>query len=150
MACPVFGGTLASADESAILGRRGIIQVVKLQDAVAVIADRYYRAKAALEKLPIRWDTGPAAATDSAQFKKLYLAALDRKGAVARHDGNVDAAMPAGRQGGRGDLRRADHHPRPDGAAQRHGACAGRPASTCGSAPRTPIWRCNSPPRRPG
>ncbi len=95
MACPVFGGTLASADELAILGRRGILQVVKLQDAVAVIADRYHRAKAALEKLPIRWDTGPAAATDSAQFKKLYLAALDRKGAVARHDGNVDAAMPA-------------------------------------------------------
>ncbi len=95
MACPVFGGTLRSVDERAIAGSRGVIQVVKLPNAVAVIADRYWRAKAALDKLPIEWDLGAAAATDSVQFRKAYLDALDETGAVARHDGNVDAAMPA-------------------------------------------------------
>jgi len=95
MACPVFGGTLRSVDERAIAGSRGIVQVVKLANAVAVIADRYWRAKAALDKLPIEWDLGAAAATDSVQFRKAYLDALDETGAVARHDGNVDAAMPA-------------------------------------------------------
>jgi isoquinoline 1-oxidoreductase beta subunit len=94
MACPVFGGTLKSVDESAIAGRRGVMQVVKLPDAVAVVADRYWRAKAALEDLAIEWDAGAAATADSSQFRKTYLDALDKRGAVARHDGDVDAAMP--------------------------------------------------------
>jgi isoquinoline 1-oxidoreductase beta subunit len=94
MACPVFGGTVKSVDERAIAGRRGILQVVKLKDAVAVVADRYYRAQAALDKLAIEWEVGAAGATDSTQFRKAYIDALDQKGADARHDGNVDAAMP--------------------------------------------------------
>jgi isoquinoline 1-oxidoreductase beta subunit len=94
MACPVFGGTVKSVDERAIAGRRGNLQVVKLKDAVAVVADRYFRAKAALDVLAIEWEVGAAGATDSAQFRKAYVDALDQKGAVARHDGNVDAAMP--------------------------------------------------------
>jgi isoquinoline 1-oxidoreductase beta subunit len=95
IACPVFGGTVKSVDERAIAGRRGILQVVKLKDAVAVVADRYFRAQAALDKLAIEWEVGAAGATDSAQFRKAYIEALDQKGADARHDGNVDTAMPA-------------------------------------------------------
>jgi len=93
IACPVFGGTVKSVDERAIAGRRGVLQVVRLKDAVAVVADRHYRAQAALDKLAIEWEVGAAGATDSVQFRKAYLDALDQKGAVARHDGNVDTAM---------------------------------------------------------
>jgi isoquinoline 1-oxidoreductase subunit beta len=93
--CPVFGGTVKSVDEAAIAGRRGVLQVVKLKDAVAVIADRYFRAQSALNALPIEWEVGAAGSTNSAQFRKEYVEALDQKGAEARHDGNVDAAMPA-------------------------------------------------------
>jgi isoquinoline 1-oxidoreductase subunit beta len=92
--CPVFGGTVKSVDEGAITGRRGVLQVVKLKDAVAVVADRYFRAQAALNALPIEWEVGAAGTTNSVQFRKDYLDALDQKGAEARHDGNVDAAMP--------------------------------------------------------
>ncbi|HEY2230033.1 MAG TPA: molybdopterin cofactor-binding domain-containing protein [Xanthobacteraceae bacterium] len=92
--CPVFGGTVKSVDEGAIAGRRGVLQVVKLPNAVAVVADRFFRAKAALDALPIEWEVGAAGATNSVQFRKDYLDALDQKGAEARHDGNVDAAMP--------------------------------------------------------
>src|SRR5579871_1314584 len=92
--CPVFGGTVKSVDEAKIAGMRGIQQVVKLKDAVAVIADRYYRAQTALNALPIEWEVGAAGAANSAQFRKEYLDALDQKGVEARHDGNVDAAMP--------------------------------------------------------
>jgi isoquinoline 1-oxidoreductase beta subunit len=92
--CPVFGGTVKSVDESAIAGRRGVLQVVKLGNAVAVVADRFFRAQTALNALPIEWEVGAAGTTDSVQFRKAYLDALDQKGAVARHDGNVDAAMP--------------------------------------------------------
>jgi isoquinoline 1-oxidoreductase beta subunit len=94
IACPVFGGTVKSIDERAIAGRRGVMQVVKLKDAVAVIADRHWRAQSALDMLPIEWEVGAAGSTDSAQFRKAYLDALDQKGVDARHDGDVDAAMP--------------------------------------------------------
>jgi isoquinoline 1-oxidoreductase beta subunit len=92
--CPVFGGTVKSVDERAIAGARGVLQVVKLPNAVAVVADRYYRAQTALNALPIEWEVGAAGATSSAQFRKEYVEALDQKGVEARHDGNVDAAMP--------------------------------------------------------
>src|SRR5215470_1362843 len=63
--CPVFGGTVKTVDESRITSRRGGVQVVKLPNAVAVVADRYYRAQAALDKLPIEWEVGAAGTTDS-------------------------------------------------------------------------------------
>jgi isoquinoline 1-oxidoreductase subunit beta len=93
IACPVFGGVVKSVDERAIAGRRGVMQVVNLKDAVAVVADRHWRAQTALDALPIDWEVGAAGSTDSAQFRKDYISALDQKGAEARHDGNVDAAM---------------------------------------------------------
>jgi isoquinoline 1-oxidoreductase beta subunit len=56
-ASPVFGGKLVSFDASKVLGLRGIKSVVKVDDkTVAVIADSFWRAKQALEKLPIVWD----------------------------------------------------------------------------------------------
>lgn len=91
--CPVFGGTVKSVDESKIAGRRGVLQVVKLPNAVAVVADRYYRAQSALNALAIEWEVGAAGTTNSTQFRKTYIDALNEKGAEARHDGNVDSAM---------------------------------------------------------
>ena len=95
-ACPVFGGKLKSYDESKIKGRRGIIAVVPLEGAVAVVADRFWRAKEALLAMPVEWDAGPAGSTDSAQFKQAYREALDGDAATARNDGDVAKAMAAG------------------------------------------------------
>jgi len=65
--CPVFGGKLVSFDASIISKRRGIKAVVRVEDeAVAVVADSFWRAKAALELLPIKWDLGPNAKESSA------------------------------------------------------------------------------------
>jgi isoquinoline 1-oxidoreductase beta subunit len=65
--CPVFGGKLESYDESKIAGRPGVRRVVKVKDtAVAVVADTWWRAKAALDALPIVWDEGPGASQSSA------------------------------------------------------------------------------------
>src|SRR5438876_7019513 len=48
--CPVFGGKLASYDESKIAARPGVKKVVKVNDTtVAVVADTWWRAKAALD-----------------------------------------------------------------------------------------------------
>jgi isoquinoline 1-oxidoreductase beta subunit len=80
-------------DDSAIQGRRGIKQVVKLDDAVAVIADNYWRANEALKKLKVTWDGGAAAKTDSAQFARAYRAALDGPMVTARNDGDAKSAI---------------------------------------------------------
>jgi isoquinoline 1-oxidoreductase beta subunit len=63
--CPQFGGKVKSYDETKIAGRPGVKGVVKVKDtAVAVVADTWYRAKSALEALPIEWELNPKALPD--------------------------------------------------------------------------------------
>jgi len=93
MSCPVFGGKLVSVDDSAVKSRRGVSQVVKLDNAVAVVADNYWRANEALKLLKPVWDAGAAAHTDSAQFAKEYRDALDGPMVAARNDGDAKSAI---------------------------------------------------------
>ena len=93
---PVFGGRLVGVDEAPIRGRRGILRVVRLPDAVAVVADSYWRAETALRDLDIQWDGGAAANSDSAQFRQLYRDTLDGPMAEAQNDGDAPAALAAG------------------------------------------------------
>jgi isoquinoline 1-oxidoreductase beta subunit len=93
--CPVFGGKLKSFDESKIAGRPGIKKVVRVKDtAVAVVADTWYRAKSALEALPIVWDEGPNATVSDAtiaQRLKDALGATENNG--ERANGDVAKAL---------------------------------------------------------
>jgi isoquinoline 1-oxidoreductase beta subunit len=93
-ACPVRGGKLKSVDESVLSGVPGIVGVVKLEDAVAVVAtDSFWRAKRALSRLQPEWDVGAAGSVNSEQLSKEFRAALTDRMVVARNDGNVDMAM---------------------------------------------------------
>src|SRR6266704_2694632 len=66
-ASPVFGGKLVSYDEAKVSGMPGVRRVVKVHDnAVAVVADTWWRAKTALEALPIVWNEGEGATQSSA------------------------------------------------------------------------------------
>ncbi len=95
LSCPEFGGKLGSVDETPIQGARGIIAVVRMDDAVAVVADRYWRAKAALGKLKPVWVTGGASMVDSAQLDADYRAALDGPLVTARDIGDAKTALAA-------------------------------------------------------
>src|SRR5258708_7164497 len=65
--CPVYGGKVKSYDEAKILSRAGVRKVVKVKDtAVAVVADTWWRAKSALDALPIEWDEGAGSAQSDA------------------------------------------------------------------------------------
>ena len=91
---PVFGGKVKSVDESAIKEMRGIKQVVKHSDYVAVLADNWWRANTALKKLKIEWDEGDNAKVSSDSIKALLKAGLDDAKAVeAKKVGDVDAAF---------------------------------------------------------
>jgi isoquinoline 1-oxidoreductase beta subunit len=93
-ACPVRGGKLKSVDESVLSGVPGIVGVVKLEDAVAVVAtESFWRAKRALARLQPEWDVGAAGSVNSEQLSKEFRAALTDRMVVARNDGNVDKAM---------------------------------------------------------
>src|SRR6266581_3440410 len=78
---PVFGGTLASFDEAKIAGMPGVKRAVKVNDwTVAVVADSWWRAKKALDALPIVWDEGKGATESSkaiAERLQTGLAATD-------------------------------------------------------------------------
>ena len=70
--CPVYGGKLKSYDEAKILGMPGVKKVVRVKEtAVAVVADTWWRAKKALDALPIVWDEGPNATQSSATIAAL-------------------------------------------------------------------------------
>ena len=83
-ACPVHGGKLASYDEAKVANLPGVRRVVKVNDgAVAVVADTWWRAKTALEALPIVWDEGANAAQSSATIAERLKAGLTADDAFA-------------------------------------------------------------------
>jgi isoquinoline 1-oxidoreductase beta subunit len=95
--CPVFGGTVKSFDAKAVEARRGVTAVVPVPGGVAVVADRFWRAKEALAALPIEWDYGAGVGTSSEGFRQEYRAALDGPAASARNEGDVDKALAGGK-----------------------------------------------------
>jgi isoquinoline 1-oxidoreductase beta subunit len=94
-ACPVYGGKLKSYDESKIAGRRGVGGVVEVNDAtIAVVANTWWRAKAALDALPIVWDEGPGATQSSATIAEHLAGGLTSGDAFADiNDGNALQAI---------------------------------------------------------
>lgn len=93
--CPVFGGSLKSFEFTAIKDRPGVHSAHPIPNGIAVVADSTWRAKAALEALPVTWDEGPNAAANSAAHRALFRAAVDSPGAVARNDGDAAKALAA-------------------------------------------------------
>jgi isoquinoline 1-oxidoreductase beta subunit len=95
--CPVFGGKVRGFDAAAIAARPGVKKVVKVGDsAVAVVADTWWRAKTALDALPIDWDLGPNAAVQQAQIDATLAAGLDaEQAAVGNRSGDAKAALAA-------------------------------------------------------
>jgi isoquinoline 1-oxidoreductase beta subunit len=93
-ACPVAGGKLKSVDETVVAGAPGVLQVVKLSNAVAVVAEgSFWRAKQALARLQPEWDAGEAASVDSDKLSQEFHKALSETMVTARNDGDVDQAM---------------------------------------------------------
>ncbi|CAB3705662.1 xanthine dehydrogenase family protein molybdopterin-binding subunit [Paraburkholderia rhynchosiae] len=87
--CPVFGGTLASVDETNAKKIPGVRQIVKIDNAVAVIGDHTWAAKRGLQALDIKWNEGAGAKLSMKQIVDDLAQASQRNGAVARKDGDV-------------------------------------------------------------
>jgi isoquinoline 1-oxidoreductase beta subunit len=94
-ACPVHGGKLGSFDAAEVSKMPGVIKVVAVEDdAVAVIADTWWRAKTALDKLPITWDKGENAKVSSASIDAMLTEGLSAtKAFVGNEQGDIKAGL---------------------------------------------------------
>ena len=131
--CPVYGGDVKSYDFEAIRTMPGVRSAVQFpipdpaltrgrvfSGGVAVIADTWYQAKTALDRMPIEWEIPPEhAAFNTANMHATLLAALDQPGTRARQSGRRRCGLRARRQDRRGDLLDAVSAARPHGARQR-------------------------------
>ena len=90
---PVFGGHVKSVNDKAALEVKGVSQVVRLEDAVAVVADHMGAAKKGLAALVIEWDDGPHAKLNTADIASELEQALRKPGAVAQNIGDASQAM---------------------------------------------------------
>jgi len=90
---PTFGGKLVSVDGAKAKAVPGVSQVVRLDDAVAIVAIHTWAAKQGLVAAAPQWDAGPNAKLSTADIVAQLAAASERPGAVARHDGDAAAAI---------------------------------------------------------
>jgi len=90
---PTFGGRLKSVDDAAARDVNGVRQIVRLDDAVAVVADHMGAAKKGLAALKIEWDDGPQAGLSTMDIARELQRATEKPGAVAQNVGDADKAF---------------------------------------------------------
>jgi isoquinoline 1-oxidoreductase beta subunit len=78
-AAPVFGGKLVSVDTTPATAMPGVVKVVQLTNAVAVVADGYWHAQQALNKLQPVFDTDGNETVNSESIFKRFAQALDEE-----------------------------------------------------------------------
>jgi isoquinoline 1-oxidoreductase beta subunit len=111
--CPVYGGKAVSANLDAIKAMKGIKHafIVEgqpitgsymtsdpgLEPGVAIVADSWWAANAAREKLEVKWDEGRWATADSAEMlKKAMELSRQAPTRTMRKDGDVGAVYASG------------------------------------------------------
>jgi isoquinoline 1-oxidoreductase subunit beta len=91
--CPVFGGTLKSVDESLIQAMKGVRRIVRMPDAVAVIADSWWQARCAVQALHVTWDDSGNGRLSTADIRDFVHAGLDMTGQIGRANGDFAAGL---------------------------------------------------------
>ena len=93
--CPVIGGKVKSFDATAAKGMPGVIDVVQINDGVAVVANSYWQAQKARKAVVVQWDEGAGAAVDHNTVLAGTRAALTSGKVlpIGKATGDVGAAM---------------------------------------------------------
>ena len=90
---PVFGGRVKTVDDATAKSLNGVRQIVRLDDAVAVVADHMGAATKGLAALAIEWDEGPHRDLDTKGVAAELERATLQPGAVAQSIGDADKAL---------------------------------------------------------
>jgi isoquinoline 1-oxidoreductase beta subunit len=97
-ASPVPGGTLASADEAKAMAVKGVRQVLKIDNAVAVVGDHMWAARQGLTALAPTWTDGPHGGMTTASIVADMKAASEKDGVVARKEGDAPGMIEDSRR----------------------------------------------------
>ena len=95
---PRFGARVKSVDSVAATGLPGVHAVVQIPSGVAVLGDHFWAALRGRDTLEVAWDETAAMAIGSAEVYADYHQRLATAGAVARDDGDANAALEAAGQ----------------------------------------------------
>jgi isoquinoline 1-oxidoreductase beta subunit len=87
---PAFGCKLKGFDPSRAKQVEGVIDVFAISTGVAVCGRDFYSAQKGREGLNVEWTESPIEDFDDQKLARYYLNALNKAGAVARHDGNPE------------------------------------------------------------
>ncbi|MGJ7555787.1 molybdopterin cofactor-binding domain-containing protein [Variovorax sp. RB3P1] len=81
-ACPTLGGVLASVDDKAARAIPGVVDVIRIKDAVAVVGEHFWAAKRGLDALKLTWTPGQNAALTTQQLRLALTDALAKGKAI--------------------------------------------------------------------
>jgi isoquinoline 1-oxidoreductase beta subunit len=95
-ASPVMGGKVAAVDEQKALAVKGVRQVLRIEGAVAVVADHFWAAKQGLAAAAPRFDDGANANVSLAAIVADMMKVSQNTGAIAADKGDALKALDAG------------------------------------------------------
>ncbi|MGB7621125.1 MAG: xanthine dehydrogenase family protein molybdopterin-binding subunit [Terriglobia bacterium] len=91
--CPVFGGKVVSFDAAKAKAIKGVRDVVKVRDGIAVIAENTWLAMEGRRALDIKWDEGPNTGVSSPTISRMFAEQSKQPGLVARSVGDAAKAL---------------------------------------------------------
>jgi isoquinoline 1-oxidoreductase beta subunit len=90
-AAPVFGGALSTFDAASIQDMPGVRKIIDLESAVAVVADGYWQAQQALNRLQVEFDDGGNSHWEQGDIFKQFADDLDKSSAGGDEETDVEA-----------------------------------------------------------
>lgn len=90
---PVLGGTVKSLRFNAIRHMPGVIKAVRMKSAIGVVADTFWHALSAAEKLPVFWNIGAQEKEFSDTVKRAFFDEFSGSGELMLSKGNIGHLM---------------------------------------------------------